>query len=535
MASTSFARLTLFGQTVLVVTLSLLPPVLVTAFVVLPTVEKRIMADKENATRVAVESVFGILKDFEDRAGRGELTRDQAKAQAVAVLKGLRYGHDEYFWINDLSPRMVMHPIKPDLDGKDLSETRDPDGKRLFVAMADVCRERGEGFVPYLWPRQGASEPVPKISFVKVFPPWGWMVGNGVYIDDVRQEYLATRNRIALYMAAGVLFALCNGYLFAKKVLRPVRTLAENLTEQMEGLSSGDLRVRASASRVGDLGRVTLAFNRAVVSFGALVKDLGEISVQLGGEASTLKSSAETMARETSELVQEMNAGAEDAEEVSGAIGGLSQALEAMAESLEEARSQARATLEATVQGAAHGEATALAMKGIRASSEKMASAVRIIQDIARQTNLLSLNAAIEAAKAGAQGKGFAVVAEEVRKLAERSSTAAKEIYTLIQESDATVTEGGRTVAEIVTALALIETQTETMTSRIQDLDAALKTHAGSSQRVAERTQGVVLRLQRDTQAANALNETVGTVAQTAQQQAESAEDLLGRIRKFRT
>jgi len=528
-------RLSLFSQTVLAILLALLPVVLVVYFLVLPTFEARLLSSRKGSTRVAVESVFGLLKDFDDRAQKGEFTQAQARALAAAQLRTLRYSGAEYFWINDLQPRMIMHPFKPELDGKDLSGNQDPRGKRLFVEMAQVCRDKGEGFVDYLWPRQGAREPVPKVSFVKLYAPWGWIVGSGVYVDDVAEELAAVRSRVTLLLAGGVLLALLNGMLFASKVLRPVRTLSQTLSEQMEGLATGDLRVTASEQNGGELSRVTSAFNRAVAHFGSLVKGMADLARHMGGEAETLNRAAEAMAGATRQLAQEMTGSRREAEEVSTAVSSISQTMSQMAGNLENAQAQAQSTLEATIEGAEQGKATAEAMAGIRKSTEKMASAVRIIQDIARQTNLLSLNAAIEAAKAGAQGKGFAVVAEEVRKLAERSGTAAKEIATLIADSNTTVEEGGRTVAGTVETLARIEAQTQAVTEQIWALDQALKTQAADSRSVAAHTQAVIARLSRNTDQAEALNQQVGAVSAASADQAANAARLLQDITHFRT
>ncbi len=533
MAGTRIPKLNLFGQTVLVVTLSLLPLILAIAFLVLPTVEERIQADRQNATRVAVESVFGILRDYDARAARGEMPLDQAKAQALAVIKGLRYGNNEYFWVNDFTPTMLMHPFKPELDGRDISQNVDPTGKHLFLEMTAVCRDKGEGFVPYMWPRQGESRPVPKISFVKAYPPWGWIVGNGVYVDDVARDFAAIRNRIGLFTAIATLIALGNGFLFARRVLRPVTTLAIDLAEQMDGLATGDLRVTAAADK-GELGRVSAAFNKAVGAFGGLVKELGRTAVELGQESDALGSNAETMARDTQELAHEMATGRHEAEEVSKAIGTLSTALEAMAASLEEAQAQARATLEATVEGAVHGNATSKAMTDIRASSEKMASAVRIIQDIARQTNLLSLNAAIEAAKAGAQGKGFAVVAEEVRKLAERSAQSAKEIEGIIRFTEEAVAGGDASVRSTLEHLEAIRGRISDIAGRIQSIDGLSREQAQTSTRVGRLMDATADRLDENAAAAHQLATAVQEVARTAEDLAHVADGLKTVVNRFR-
>jgi methyl-accepting chemotaxis protein len=126
-----------------------------------------------------------VLQHFEKLAEAGTLTKQQAQASAISTIKGLRYGQSNYYWINDAQPRMIMHPTNPALDRTDLSTYKDPNGFALFVAMANLCKAKGEGRVAYMWNKPGSTTPVPKISFVKLYAPWGWIVGAGIYMDDV--------------------------------------------------------------------------------------------------------------------------------------------------------------------------------------------------------------------------------------------------------------------------------------------------------------------------------------------------------------
>ena len=116
-----------------------------------------------------------------------EVAEEKLRSESAQIIKALRYGPEnkDYFWINDMHPTMVMHPFKPQLDGKDLSDNKDPNGKKLFVEMVKVCGDKGEGFVDYYWPKYGADKPQPKLSFVKLFKEWGWVIGTGIYIDDI--------------------------------------------------------------------------------------------------------------------------------------------------------------------------------------------------------------------------------------------------------------------------------------------------------------------------------------------------------------
>ncbi|MCP3952085.1 MAG: methyl-accepting chemotaxis protein, partial [Desulfobacterales bacterium] len=141
--------------------------------------------DLGNIVSVAVEAIRAIH-------GRSDLTAAIKKQMAMGIVRGMRYGPagKDYLWINDMQPAMVMHPIKPALDGKDLSGFKDPAGKHLFVEMAKVCGENGEGFVEYLWPKPGHEKPVAKISYVKLFKPWNWIIGTGVYVETAESQLM---------------------------------------------------------------------------------------------------------------------------------------------------------------------------------------------------------------------------------------------------------------------------------------------------------------------------------------------------------
>ncbi|MDP3683801.1 MAG: cache domain-containing protein, partial [Ignavibacteria bacterium] len=162
---------------------TLVPTILLMFFYVLPQVENKLYAEKGTATKKAVEIASSVLNEFGAKVTEKTLSLEEAQKQAISVIKTMRYEGKEYFWINNLEPRMIMHPYKPELNGKELSGNKDPNGKHLFVEFVNVCKEKGEGFVEYMWEKPGASEPLPKISFVKLYSEWGWIVGSGIYVD----------------------------------------------------------------------------------------------------------------------------------------------------------------------------------------------------------------------------------------------------------------------------------------------------------------------------------------------------------------
>ncbi len=147
----------------------------------------RLISEKEEQARNLVSTPYSIIEQQYGLEVSGKISRAEAQKRAAEAISAIRYDRENYYWINDMHPTMVMHPMEPQLNGQDLTTYTDPTGRALFVEMVEIVRMHREGFVRYEWPSPGAEsqKPVPKLSFVKGFGPWGWIIGTGIYVDDV--------------------------------------------------------------------------------------------------------------------------------------------------------------------------------------------------------------------------------------------------------------------------------------------------------------------------------------------------------------
>lgn len=219
--------------------------------------EASVYDQKKMLLKGATEVAFSLMSEYDGRVKSGEFTTEEAQKRVASRIKALRYNGQEYFWINDLSPRMIMRPFKPELDCKDPSDLKDPNGKVLFVDMAKVCKDKGEGFVDYMWPKPGESQPVPKVSYVKVFKPWGWIIGSGIYLDDIAKELAAIRN---LFLGVAALVAFIGALLcwWLACFIKPIACL----TSAAQRLGGGDLTTRTSLPHSpDDIGQLTKSFD----------------------------------------------------------------------------------------------------------------------------------------------------------------------------------------------------------------------------------------------------------------------------------
>jgi len=505
-----------FASKAFIISLAFMVPMLALLVWLLTTQTDEAMQARMNSTRQLVEVARGIVASAQAGEAAGAMNREQAQKLAMGQLEKLRYDDKEYFWINDMQPRMVMHPIKPDLNGKELGELKDPNGFALFNAMVAVVRKEGKGFVAYQWPKPGSDKPVDKISYVQGFEPWGWVIGSGVYTDDLRR---ATLNRLAWAGGVFAIALLIASYLF----LSFYRVMDGGLKEtrrHLRAMTDGDLTTSPNPWGVDEAAQLMFDLRAMQDSLRNIVTSVRGSSESIVNASTEIASASMDLSARTEQTAANLEKSASSMEEISSTVKNT-------AENVHQAAQLASDNSLAASRGGAVIAEVVSTMEDINGSSKKIADIIGVIDGIAFQTNILALNAAVEAARAGEQGRGFAVVATEVRSLAQRSAQAAKEIKTLISTSVEKVESGSKVVKGAGDTMQELVANAR----RMNDLLAEISTAASEQSTGVSQVGAAVNELDRMTQQNAALVEETAAAASALKDQAIG---LSGEVDRFK-
>jgi len=447
----------------------------------IPVVGSSLMDEKRIATQSVVEVAYGVIDYWGSQAAAGKATKEDAQKFAMGEIRELRYKGNEYFWINDLNHVVVMHGVKPALDGQNVGDLKDENGVYIFKEFVIVAKRSGQGFVDYKWPKPGSDKAVPKVSFVKLYKPWGWVVGSGIYVDDVDAQVASLRWQILIPTILGIGLIIMVVVWVVRGMVLPLQKAVEVASYMAEGDLTHDVEVLSK----DEVGQLSHAMSNMIARLRHVVQDVSSATEQVASGSQQLAASA-------IELSQ-------GATEQASSVEMVSASMEEMTSSIEQNADNAKTTDSMTVKAAEDTKKGGNAVAKTVEAMTQIADKIQIVEEIARQTNLLALNAAIEAARAGEHGKGFAVVAAEVRKLAERSGTAAAEISELSISSVDVAEQAGELlstivpdiqetaglVQEIAAASNMQRDGGEQVNRAIHELDKVIQQNASASEEVA--------------------------------------------------
>ena len=497
--------------------------------------------------RSQIELATGVLAHFYSLEQAGALDREAAQKAAKEALRGLRYQNNEYFFVLDLELNMLMHPLRPSLEGK-LADLRDSAGKHFVREMVTLARAQGQGFVDYTWPRSGvATDPAqPKLSYVKAFPAWGWVVGSGVYVDDIDTAFqdaalrfgglvavvLVLLGLIGAWVIRGVTGALGGEPAYAGAIMK--RAAAGDLAVEVAQRGRGDSLLGNLSTMLAQLRAMIGAIGGSASRLGASAREIHAVSRSVSEASVSQTGATASIAAAIEEMtvsIEQISDSARLAEQHSSTAAGLAD---------EGAGKAERAAREMQAIAARVGDA-AQKIQQLVARADEVGTIANVIKEIAGQTNLLALNAAIEAARAGEQGRGFAVVADEVRGLAERTAVATVQIEKVIEgiqnETRATVGAMAEVSSQVDGGVALVGDATESLhrirstageaLERIREVAYATGEQSSASTEIARQVQTI-------TEMADGTSGSMHSVVVAAEQLQGLAAELDALVGRFR-
>src|ERR1019366_4614071 len=354
---------------------------------------------------------------------------------------------------------MIMHPMKPELDGKDLTSLKDPAGKAMFVEFVSAAQAPNGGYVQYLWPKPGQDKPVDKLSFVKRFAPWGWVIGTGIYIDDVDAAWRESALKAGGLTLACLIPLLAVSITTSRSIFLRLQGMVDRVKDVAEG--EGDLTKRIDITSDDEIGELAKWFNVFMDRLHEMIRAIAENAEQVAASSEELSATSQQITANSEETTAQAKVVSEAGGQVNANLQTLASGAEEMSATIGEIAKNATEAARVGNEAVAAAEAANQTVSRLGDSSVEIGKVIEVITSIAQQTNLLALNASIEAARAGEAGKGFAVVANEVKELAKQTAKATEEIkqkITVIRENTSGAVEAIGGIKGVIDKISHIST-----------------------------------------------------------------------------
>ncbi|NOH51757.1 methyl-accepting chemotaxis protein [Vibrio coralliilyticus] len=498
--------------------------------------------EREDKLSAQVEATVSLVQHYYDQ--RQTLGEEAAKQQALDAIKALRYDESNYFWILDQKMQVVMHPIKPALNGQNAENFKDGAGKfhwREMVAISQTSAQKG--FLDYQW-KSPQGELKDKISYVQLFPEWGWIIGSGLLVADIQEAFyaLALKEAFVASILSAILLAM--GYTISNNIITPLHRLIDNTHK----IADGDLRVRMNMSRKDELGEMSQQIDKMLIKLQDTLRTAHQSAEQSSAMACNIAQASEEAATSVNSQHAQLELLSTAMTEMSATISDVATNAENTAVSTNKVvehahrNDQTMQTTSNTIAEVSRNISTAHDLvTDLQTGVNEISNVVGVIRDVSEQTNLLALNAAIEAARAGEQGRGFAVVADEVRNLASRTQNSTNEVQVTIEKL---IEQAGRTftamqssnekVDESVSASNKTREQLDVIVSEMQNANDMVAQIAAASEQQStvatemnENVSGIHL-------AANEVLQASHSLAEDSQLMANTAEHLTDQLKYFK-
>ncbi|PLW75052.1 methyl-accepting chemotaxis protein [Cohaesibacter celericrescens] len=523
----------------------------------LQTLDGNLDAFKRNEIKSVVEAAYNVTNQHYQMAKNGQLSEEEAQKRAKDALRGMRYQGEDYVFVFDYEGINQVHPAKPASEGTSMLQSKDGNGKFHVKEFVDMAKQQGDAYVDYVW-KDPKGVHRDKLSYVKAFQPWGWVLGSGVLMQHVQEVYLNAALVSSGIAALLIVFTAGFGFYLARSIAKPVAALNQDILAIADDKLDIEISGTDRNDEIGDMSRAveTLRLNgvernrlnvqekeltserlmaventtRLITQFReAVSKNLGSVSAQteqMEKSASQLKEIAAQTEESSIEAARSSQSASNNVETVASAA-------EELTASINEIMQQAVRSKEVVAIASDDAKTSNAKVAELDEASRKIGEVVSLIQAIAEQTNLLALNATIEAARAGDAGKGFAVVASEVKELANQTSKATEDISSLINAIQSSSRETVGSIAKIAQVMEEVDGYTSAIASAVDQQGAATGEIANNVQQAAQSTQSASSNMQNVTDKAQVTSSSAESVGASVEQLKDSTDVLRDQIETF--